>query len=596
MGTDGPGGAAGLGVRLIARVVPAVPTFAVDDGFRYAVPERLAAKIGLGSMVRVPLGGRRVGGFVVDVDDGDPTGLKPIASISGSAPVFDQATLEVMRWAAGYYVAPLSVMLGRCAPPNVPRKSSRPSVGEPGEASHPLVDVILRHAHRTTVWLDAQPAHSWIGPVGRALRREGKSLLVVVPTGEEVQRIASGLGEEGVIAVDHEMNDAEVTDAWSVAAHRGGVVVGTPRVAMWPVSGLGAVAAVEESRRAMKDRQTPTVHARELLLRRAATSVVPALFGGPAPSLELVARAPELLRGAGRIWPLVEVVDRREEPPGGGLLTDRAKQALRACVRAGGRAFVFAHRRGYSAASRCVKCRTLRTCPGCGSRPDPQPDCRRCGAALGPCASCGGGRFEPLGAGVGRLVDEIRRFETGVGEYPSEDSIQVGTERDLTTLESRDLVVMVDMDGLMFGVDYRATEEAFRIGTRLASKVARGSGRRLLVQTSDPEHRVIASLRRGDPGAFHAAELEVRRGLGYPPFSSIVLIEIRDGDTAGFDAQVRTLIGAAEVMGPAPSRHGTRWLIQGQDLTQTKRQLRAVVQRARDSGATVRIDVDPIEL
>ncbi len=49
----------------IVRVVPNVPTFAVDGGFRYAVPDDLDG-ITLGSMVRVPLAGRRTRGFVVE--------------------------------------------------------------------------------------------------------------------------------------------------------------------------------------------------------------------------------------------------------------------------------------------------------------------------------------------------------------------------------------------------------------------------------------------------------------------------------------------------------------------------------------------------
>ncbi len=55
----------------IAQVVPAVPTFSVDDGFSYAIPDDMALSVG--SIVRVPLGGRRVRGYVTGVRSGDAT-------------------------------------------------------------------------------------------------------------------------------------------------------------------------------------------------------------------------------------------------------------------------------------------------------------------------------------------------------------------------------------------------------------------------------------------------------------------------------------------------------------------------------------------
>ncbi len=605
MGGDGSGVGSGGGLRLssIARVVPAVPSFSVDAGFRYAIPERFAGRVGVGTMVRVPLGGRRVGGYVIGVEEGDTAGLKELAAISGAASIFDQPLFEVMRWAAGHYVAPLSVMLARCAPPNNPPPSAAaPTITSvPPEVSHPLDGILDDGARRPTVWLGSNDAEQWTASLGAKLRGTHRSLVVILATGDEVRRLAtavrSPLGEH-LVTVDHEMDDAGVTAAWARMRHHGGILLGTPRVASWLVPDLAVVAVVEESRRAMKDRQTPTVHVRDLLMARATRTGVTALFAGPAPSLELVARGPRIMRPPGRLFPLVEIVDRRDDPPGSGMLSERVRQAIRVTVNRGGNVFVFAHRRGYSAASRCVRCRTLRRCPECGSRPDPTPECRRCGAELGPCVECGGARFEPLGAGVGRIVDDIARIvdEVMVGEHPTSAPVAVGTERDLTTLDFRDLVVVVDIDGLVFGVDYRAAEEAFRIGSRLATHVRPGTGRRLMVQTNDPEHPVISALRRGDPHAFHETELETRRAMHYPPFGSLLVIEARGEGAMGADPEIQVLSEQATILGPAPSAGGVRWLVQGDDLRSFKTALRPVLQRMRDSGITFRVDVDPIDL
>jgi hypothetical protein len=80
----------------VARVVPDLPTFAVDDGFAYEVPAGVEVEVG--AVVRIPLGGRRVRGYVVAMGEAPRPGLRPLLSRSGDLPVFDRGLLEVMRW------------------------------------------------------------------------------------------------------------------------------------------------------------------------------------------------------------------------------------------------------------------------------------------------------------------------------------------------------------------------------------------------------------------------------------------------------------------------------------------------------------------
>ena len=148
----------------------------------------------------------------------------------------------------------------------------------------------------------------------------------------------------------------------------------------------------------------------------------------------------------------------------------------------------------------------------------------------------------------------------------------------------------------MYGADYRASEEAFRLAVRLATKVAPGSGRRLAVQTNAPEHAVISALRRAEPEVFHRAELAQRKTMGYPPYGGLMVIEARGESAESADADIQSMAKDVAVLGPAPSAGGVRWLVQGEDLRRCKQALRSVAQKMRDSGLTVRIDVDPIDL
>jgi primosomal protein N' (replication factor Y) len=461
-----------------------------------------------------------------------------------------------------------------------------------------VVDAVAAgRRHLPVVLLEHPP--TGIPDLARDCAAAGVSLLVVAPTAVEVGQIAAAIDDAGVgvSKVVPDMADKDVTGVWRRARHLPAVTVGTPKVAAWAIRTPAVFVAVEESRRSMKDRQSPTVAVRDLLIARSRRERITCVFAGPTPSAELMGEGPEVRRvTAGRLWPLVEVVDRRADPPGGGLLGETARQALRA-VASEGSVFVYAHRRGYSAASRCTSCRALRVCSSCGSRPDPGERCARCGAAIGACQACGGERFEPLGAGVGRLVEEIARILGSgmVGTVEDRRAVRVGTERDLPRLPHCDLVIWVDADGLIRGTNYRAAEEALRLGARLAGIV--GERGRLLLQTSDPGHHAVVALRRADPVGFFQVEIEARRAFGYPPVGELMVIEARDLDETDLrNSELVAIGGSATILGPAESPRGMRWLIQGHDLDRFKLELRAVVDRWRSAGASVRIDADPIEL
>jgi len=586
----------------VARVVPDLPTFAVDDGFAYEVPAGIDVEVG--AMVRIPLGGRRVAGFVVATGEAPRPGLRALLSRRGELPVFDRGLLEVMRWAATRYVAPLPVLLAKAAPPNLPRRrrgGEMPPVPSCGVSVLPEVSAAAAAGEHMGARYLLGPG-PWAAPLAglaAPVLAAGRSVLVVVPAVAEARSLAADLAErlgERVVAAVAQDGGAALTAAWEAAARPGRLLVGTREVALWPVGGLALAVVVDEGRRGLKDRATPTLHARDVLWRRSAVQRFPLVLCGVVPTGEALHRAPVLVRCGGRLWGLVEVADRTAEPPGSGLIGERARRALRAVVAEGKRAFVLAETR--APALRCTGCRTLRLCPRCGARPDAGGSCPRCGIALGPCARCGGRRFEALGAAVGRLVAELGGFlgRGVVGEAGSGRSVVVGTERDLAGLEPVDLGVVVDADGLLRAPHYRAVEDGLRLLARVAAAAGPGRGRRALVQTAEPAHAALAALRRGDPLPLLADEMGRRAAVGFPPAGEILVVEVA-GVPEGADASLRAAAGErAEVHGPAERGDRLRWLLQGRDLHGPRLMLRRVVQDWRDAGARVRVDADPIDL
>jgi primosomal protein N' (replication factor Y) len=580
-----------------AQVVPDLATFAVDDGFAYAVPE--GSTVDVGSIVRVPLGSRRVRGFVVATRDIEPAGLKEIAAVSGDFPVFDGRLLETLRWAALHYVAPLSVLLAKTAPPNLPRGAGRDDWEAPPA---PLGDPLLTSiAHEKRI----QPVHLITADNDRirdliaASLSAGRSSLVVVPTVAEGSAAAANLRDAfgGRIATaSSTMAAAKVTKAWvDFATASGSVLVATREAVWWPGADLGLALVLGEGRRAMKDRQTPTVHVRDVLRRRGAVERFLVIGTGPVPTAETIAAGVEVIDRPGRNWPLTEIIDRTEDPPGTGAVGERARSALRNVARLGGPAFVLCLRRGDSV--RCVKCRALRQCRACATSLGRADACARCGAEGGSCSECGGERFESAASSVPAVLAEIATVVgAAAGTAGSGTSIVVGTERDLPPAASVDLAIAIDGDSAVFAANFRAAEEALRLLARLATTVRRGRSNRAIVQTSRPDHPVYEALRRGSASEFISRELARRRADGFPPAGELVVIEVENPVATSAEDLERAVGGEATILGPAATGARQRWLIHGRDLRRAKVALRPIVQAWRESKARVRIDVDPIDL
>jgi primosomal protein N' (replication factor Y) len=572
----------------VCQVVPDIPSFAVDDGFSYLIPDDTVVDVG--SRVRIRVSGRRMKGFVTAVFPGPPDRkLLPIDGVVGTTGSFDDKTLPILRWAATHYVSPLSTILKRTIPPNVPR------------LTHLEVEPLQTADSRTTIIIS--DARSHVGHVaasveGSISRDEGA--LVIVPSVAEAETMASGLADiygETVVLASSASENKDSTRSWERAANRTPtLLVGTRETMIWPVARLSSAVVVEDGRRVMKSPSTPTLGVREVLIARSQHERFALTFIGPVPTLETIDLDPVIKAPSGRQWPLVEVVDRSHEPPSRTVLLERTTTAISAAVRRNEPVFVLVPSRGYAPAFRCIACGELRRCSVCETAAARKDKCRRCGAELSACTNCGKERFEPLGAGIGSVRDAIARsVGSNVGVAGDHKLVTVGSERDLIGCEEMSLSVAVDIDGMAHAPTYRASEDAFRLLVRLAHLVGRGKGNRMLLQTANADQPIVAALRSGRSGAFLTGLMDERRASNFPPFGGLIALEIDRAVPVG-DAITTAIGDDARVLGPAPMRDRDRWLIQATDLTRARVGLRQVAGTLRDKGARVRIDVDPIDL
>lgn len=574
----------------VVRVLPDEP--AVAKTFDYVLPEKLGGDVRVGTRVRVPLGNRRVGGWVVatSVEPPPDVKLRPVAKLSGLGP--SQDLIDLAHWAAWRWAGQPASFLRTASPKRVVASLPAPAVRQVGPELPPdRVREMVRHVLGQGGGVLRLPPAADLVTAGVAASLPGNAL-VLCPNVPMAHAVARGLHRARVPV-------AMYPSGWAAGA-AGATVVGTRAAAWAPVGDLAAVMVLDEHDEAHAQEQAPTWNARDVAIERAARAGVPCVVVSPCPSLEAqgwarVVTPSKADERAG--WPIVDVADRREDDPRTGLFSPRLVETIR---RRSGRVVCVLNRTGRARLLACAACGELATCESCTATvvqaQREKLTCPRCGVTRPVlCASCGGMKLKVLRQGVNRVREELEALlDEPVGELtsasPRSDSLRwrvmVGTEAVLHQVDRAEVVAFLDFDQELLAPRYRAVEQATALLIRAARLVGgRGSGGRLVLQTRLPRHEVVLAALHGDPTRVSRAEAERRQVLQFPPVTAMA--EVSGVAAAEFVDIVGEQLGV-EVMGPADGR----WLVRAQD----HRTLCDALQATPRPGGRLRVAVDPLRI
>jgi primosomal protein N' (replication factor Y) len=505
---------------------------------------------------------------------------------------------------------------------------------------------------KTEVYLEA---------IAAALRL-GRRALVLVPeialTAQWLERFVRRFGVEPQLWHSG-LGAAQRRRGWRrVLEGAAPVVVGARSALFLPIAELGLVVVDEEHDPSFKQDEGTLYHARDLALLRARLEGCAAVLASATPSLETAVAAGAVRGGpaaragwsrlvledrfGGAALPAVERVDlRRERPARGAFLAPRVRAALLETTARGEQALLFLNRRGFAPLTLCRACGHRLRCPNCSAwltahRLRRRLLCHHCGwSAPEPehCPSCGSvGSLVASGPGVERIAEEVRallptaRVQVATSDtvgtakaaaelvravLARELDVLVGTQMlakghhfpDLT------LVVVVDADLGLAGGDPRAAERSFQLLYQVAGRAGRAERPgRVLLQTHDPDHPVMAALAAGDRQGFLAAELQERAEARLPPFGRLAALVASGPDAEAVRAFARALVRAApvvegiRVLGPAPAplallrgRWRERLLVTAQDGEALPGYLRGwLAGRRLPARLALEVDVDPV--
>lgn len=488
----------------------------------------------------------------------------------------------------------------------------------------------------------------------------GKSVLLMMPeialTAQFMTRFERRFGAPPVVWHSN-LTAARRREIWrGVMTGKIRMVVGTRSALFLPWTDLGLIVIDEEHDGSYKQEDMGNYHARDMAILRAKISGFPVVLASATPAAETLENVSNgkykhlklTSRFGGAQLPQIQTIDLREHRPETyiandtdqtGYLSEPMCDAIRETLGAGQQVMLFINRRGFAPIVQCKKCGWTATCPDCSvgmtyHKRVGKLLCHMCGRTAPmpqKCPQCDTG-VSMRGVGLEKIQEEvIAKFPSVRTALVSSDTIlsRQSLERLVNQMESGEidivigtqilakghhfpnltLVGVVDADMGLFGTDFRAAEHTFQQLFQVAGRAGRGAiPGRVLMQTYQPEHPVLAAICAGDRDSFMTSDMMARRMAQMPPYGQLIAIIVEGEKEAVLQRFCAELSAAApalrgaKIMGPIAAQiyqvrswYRMRFLVAGGQNANLQPIVSHWLAKVKQpANIRVKIDVNPI--
>lgn len=372
------------------------------------------------------------------------------------------------------------------------------------------------------------------------------------------------------------------------AEGKGYVVLGTRSAIFLPHKNLGLVIVDEEHDTSYKqDSPAPRYNGRETAIMMAKVFGANVILGSATPSLESLYNCSVgrygLVTLNKRFYDAadsdIEIIDTIAERRKNGMIGNFSRKLIEhigKCLGEHRQVLILRERRAYSPIVQCQECGDIPKCRCCNvslslhRRADGSERlvCHYCGRVYeytGKCHKCGG-ELKPLGSGTQKIEEEASKLfpnariarldsDTAQSRKYETDTIRKFSNGEIDTLigtrmvakgfdfSGLSLVAVLQADSILGQEDYRADERGLQLLEQFRGRCGRRGEKGLFViQTSQPEHPVYQSIDgKLDENGTMARFLGERKLFGYPPYSRVIGVVIKDYNQARVDLLSRDL-------------------------------------------------------
>lgn len=440
----------------MVHYIDVILPLAIRDCYTYSIPDGLSLPAP-GTRVLVPLMRKQVRGIVLrehteEVSTDFAAKIKPILSVSETAPAVSAEQLALWQWMSSYYMCTLGEVMAAALPSGLdnrllnPPKRRRTHIAPydgPVEPMHPLTPAQAKSVDEIgQLWSSGKQIVLLYGVTSsgktdmyihliRAQLEAGKNVLYLVPeialTTQLTSRLQHIFGDR--LTVYHSrFTDAEREELYLASARQEPhVVIGARSAVFLPIPNIGLVIVDEEHEPSYKQAEpAPRYHARAAAILLGQIHKAKVLLGTATPSVESYYLAQKGVYGlvtlteryGGVELPEIRLVDLKrqyERKEMYGHFSDPLVARIRETLAEHKQVILFQNRRGYAPQLQCVSCGQPPRCVQCDVPMTlhlraKELRCHYCGyhAPIPPvCPQCGG-ELKSVGFGTERIEDEIQ--------------------------------------------------------------------------------------------------------------------------------------------------------------------------------------------
>jgi len=524
----------------------------------------------LGSVVSIPLRSKKVRGIVIDVRSAvDEKSrikslgyeLKKVDKLE-SKKIIRHSYIEAAHQTALWYASNLGSVLWNVLPHTILLKST--SVGAVLEKGvcpvHPNKKIVVR-GNNEERW---NTYRSYI----RACFAKKQSAYITVPTIEDAEYAATFISrgiEQYTFILHGDLPEKKTIETWNIVTETKHpvLIIGTPAFLSVPRTDLGLVIIEREHSRAYRVQSRPFIDFRRFIETFADMIGADIIRGDNVVGIETWWRANRT----------EENIEYREEPSEQEatfllvdmasykvengkpfvVLSDEIKNAIVQTYKNGKHIFLFTPRKGLYPTTVCADCGKTVTCSRCSAPVvvhENKEDtnfifvCHHCSKERPTeerCTHCGSWRLAALGIGIERVTAEIKKLypeiplfivdknseptrsrvkKTIEAYYKTPGAILLGTEYALLYVREVEASAIISLDSLFLIPDFRMHERILGILATIRGRTTHS----MYVQTRDPSHLIFETMTRKTLREFYIKEAELRKILGYPPFTLYIKI------------------------------------------------------------------------
>lgn len=434
------------------------------------------------------------------------------------------------------------------------------------------------------------------------------------------------------------------------------LIIGTRSALFLPFQNLGLIVIDEEHDASFKQDEGTIINVRDLGIVRAKYSNSQIILSSATPSIETIFNCEKKKylkislkkRVKKSLLPRIKTIDLKlENKKENFWISAELKEEISKTIKERKQSLIFLNKRGYAPVVICKSCGFSKVCSNCDFPLVLHKNyacensnflvCHYCNYKEifeNFCKKCNSkDKFLTIGPGVEKIYEEVKEIfpnakicllssDIAKKENDWSNTLNSIVENSVDIIIGTQIISkghhfpflktvgILNIDNLLNSFDMRASEKAYQTITQVAGRAGReGTQGKVIIQTFQPDHPVIKSIKDRKKDEFLEWELNQRKINCHPPFSNLISLIIVgknertvQSNSSDLSDLIKKKFKDIDVFGPAPAllrkiRGNYRWriLIKISKNFLTQKNLKEfLVNIPTKKEVNLKIDVDPI--